>query len=47
MTMRALIIAVIVGVSGPALAETLFCSENFQVYRVCSLRGGYSSTEWL
>ena len=47
MTMRALIIAaVFVGVSGPALAETLYCSTSFQGYRICSAPGGATSTEW-
>lgn len=45
--MRALIIAsALVGVSDPALAETLFCSTSFQGYRVCDDGHGYRSTEW-
>jgi hypothetical protein len=49
-TMRGLIIAgLFVGVSGPALAETVYCSENFQGYRVCddghgtALRNGFGT----
>ena len=46
--MRALIIAAaLVCVSGPALAETLYCSTSFQGYRVCDDGHGYRSTEWL
>jgi hypothetical protein len=47
MTMRALIIAAaFVGVTGPAPAETLFCSTSVQGYRVCDDGHGYRSTEW-
>ena len=45
--MRALIVAAaFVSVSGPALAETLYCSTSFQGYRVCDDGHGYRSTEW-
>ena len=45
--MRTVLIAVVfVSVSGPALAETLFCSTSFQGYRVCDDGHGYRSTEW-
>ena len=46
--MRAAIIAAaFVGVSGPALAETLYCSTSFQGYTTCQGADGYRSTEWL
>ena len=40
------IAGVSVSVSGPALAETLFCSTSFQGYRVCDDGHSYLSTEW-
>ena len=45
--MRAVLVAaVFISVSGPALAETLFCSTSFQGYRVCDDGHSYRSTEW-
>ena len=41
-----IIAAMFIGVSGPALAETLFCSTSFQGIRVCTGPGGYVSREW-
>jgi hypothetical protein len=42
---RIAITAAFVGVSGPALAETLYCSTSFQGYRVCQGANGYRSFE--
>jgi hypothetical protein len=41
----AIIVAVFVGVSGPVIAETLYCTTSFQGYRVCEDGHGCRSTE--
>ena len=40
------VIAALIGITGPALAETLRCTESFQHYEVCDDGHGYRSTEW-